>query len=105
MSLSDEERRSLEELERDLAATDPDLDLQLKSGRPRGTVARTLLGLLAMLGGFAMVIAGIATQIVFVGVVGFLLAGAGAYLLLSRFVLKRRIRRSDEGRSSESPPS
>lgn len=105
MSLSDEERRSLEELERDLAATDPDLDLQLKSGRPRGTVARTLLGFLAMVGGFAMVIAGIATQIVLIGVVGFLLAGAGAYLLLSRFVLKRRVRRSDEGRAGESPPS
>lgn len=98
MSLSDEERRSLEQLERDLAATDPDLDLQLKSGRPRGAVARTVFGSLAILAGFAMVIAGIVTQIVLVGVIGFLLAGAGAYTLLSRIVLRRRRRRSDESK-------
>ena len=39
MSLSDEERRSLEELEQDLAATDPDLAHELMSGRLRGAKA------------------------------------------------------------------
>ncbi|BCW47058.1 DUF3040 domain-containing protein [Arthrobacter sp. StoSoilB5] len=98
MSLSDEERRSLEELERDLASSDPDLDLQLKSGRPRGAVARSVFGVLTVLAGFAMVIAGIITQLVIVGVVGFLLAGAGAYLLFSRMVLRRRTRRHEDGK-------
>ncbi|MDI2033593.1 DUF3040 domain-containing protein [Paenarthrobacter nitroguajacolicus] len=93
MSLSEEERRSLEELERGLAATDPDLDLQLKSGRLRGTAARMIIGGLALLVGFALVIAGIITQILIVGVAGFLVAGGGAYLLLSRLVLRRRLRR------------
>ncbi|MFI2564224.1 DUF3040 domain-containing protein [Paenarthrobacter sp. NPDC018779] len=96
MSLSDEERRSLEELERGLVASDPDLDLQLRSGRLRGTGARMILGALALLAGFALVITGIITQILIVGVAGFLVAGGGAYLLLSRLVLRRRIRRNGE---------
>ena len=93
MSLSDEERRSLEELERDLVATDPDLALELTSGRLRGAMARNTLGILAVVGGFVMVIAGIITQLVVLGVVGFLLASAGAYLLLAGSSLRRRIGR------------
>lgn len=101
MSLSDEERRRLEALERDLAATDPDLDLQLKSGRLRGTAVRNALGAGSMLAGFALVIAGIITQLVIVGVLGFLLAGTGAYVILSRLVFRRRVRMSDEGQSEQ----
>ncbi|MFF2841456.1 DUF3040 domain-containing protein [Paenarthrobacter sp. NPDC057981] len=93
MSLSDEERRSLEELERDLVATDPDLALELKSGRLRGAMARATGGILAVICGFVMVIAGIITQLVVLGVVGFLLASAGAYLLLTGSSLRRRIGR------------
>ncbi|MCF3138357.1 DUF3040 domain-containing protein [Paenarthrobacter sp. AR 02] len=95
MSLSEEERRSLEELERDLAATDPELASQLTSGRPRGEMARIILGSLAVLAGFVMVIAGIMTQLVFLGVMGFLLASAGAYWLFARASLRRRIQRHD----------
>ncbi|MFC8039870.1 DUF3040 domain-containing protein [Paenarthrobacter sp. NPDC057355] len=91
MSLSDEERRSLEELERDLVATDPDLALELKSGRLRGAMARTTGGVLAVVCGFVMVIVGIITQLVVLGVVGFLLASSGAYLLLAGSSLRRRI--------------
>lgn len=98
VSLSDEERRSLEELERDLAATDPDLALELKSGRLRGAMARTSGGVLALVGGFVMVIVGITTQLVVLGVVGFLLASTGAYLLLAGSSLRRRIGR--RGRDS-----
>ncbi|WP_024818244.1 DUF3040 domain-containing protein [Arthrobacter sp. 31Y] len=90
MSLSDEERKSLEELERDLALTDPDLAYELKSGRPRGAVARNLLGSVAVLAGFVMVIVGIVTQLVILGVVGFLLASGGAYWLLAGTSLRRR---------------
>ncbi|BCW60404.1 DUF3040 domain-containing protein [Paenarthrobacter nicotinovorans] len=95
MSLSEEERRSLEELERELASTDPELASELTSGRPRGEAARTILGSLAVLGGFVMVIAGIVTQIVVLGVVGFLLASAGAYWLLARTSLRRRFGNHD----------
>ncbi|UKA49345.1 DUF3040 domain-containing protein [Arthrobacter sp. FW305-123] len=96
MSLSDEERRSLEELERDLASTDPDLAYELKSGRPRGAVARTVLGTSAVLAGFVMVVAGIITQLVILGVVGFLLASGGAYWLMAGWSLRRRIQRHND---------
>lgn len=100
MSLSEEERRSLEELERDLAATDPDLAFVLKSGRPRGMVARIVLGSLAVLVGFVLVIAGIVTQLVMLGVLGFLLASAGAYWLVARSSLRRR----SQGHDGSQPP-
>ncbi|MEV7663348.1 DUF3040 domain-containing protein [Paenarthrobacter sp. NPDC089316] len=97
MSLSEEERRSLEELERDLVATDPDLALELTSGRLRGAKARTTGGILAVVCGFAMVIAGIITQLVVLGVLGFLLASSGAYLLIARRPFRRRVKRHDDG--------
>ncbi|MGJ0385468.1 DUF3040 domain-containing protein [Paenarthrobacter sp. Y-19] len=97
VSLSDEERRSLEELERDLAATDPDLAHELTSGRLRGARARAALGVLAVLGGFVMVIAGIITQLLVLGVVGFLLAGSGAYLLFAGTSFRRRGGRHGHG--------
>jgi len=84
MPLSDEERRRLEKLEQDLSAADPDLNLELQSGRPRGMAARAVYGMLALVAGFAIVIAGIMTQLTIVGVIGFLLMGAGAHWFLSR---------------------
>ncbi|HSL36337.1 MAG TPA: DUF3040 domain-containing protein [Arthrobacter sp.] len=83
MPLSDEERRRLEKLEQDLAATDPELNLELQSGRPRGMAARSVWGILATVAGFALVIIGIITQITIIGVVGFLLMCAGANWFLS----------------------
>ncbi|MGY2744433.1 DUF3040 domain-containing protein [Arthrobacter sp. UYCu723] len=85
MPLSDEERRRLEKLEQDLAATDPDLDLELKSGLPRGMAAHTVYGLLAALAGFALVIAGIITQLTIMGAIGFLMMVAGAHWFLNGF--------------------
>ncbi|MCT9870789.1 DUF3040 domain-containing protein [Paenarthrobacter aurescens] len=104
VSLSEEERRSLEELERELASTDPDLASELESGRPRGAKARTILGSLIVLAGFAMVIAGIITQLVVLGVVGFLLASTGAYWLLAGSSLRRRIGRRIGRRDGEPAP-
>lgn len=83
MPLSDEERRRLEKLEQDLAAADPELNLEMQSGQPRGMAARSVWGLLAALAGFALVITGIATQITIIGVIGFLLMGTGAHWFLS----------------------
>ncbi|MGY4541318.1 hypothetical protein ACVWY0_001227 [Arthrobacter sp. UYNi723] len=85
MPLSDEERRRLEKLEQDLAATDPDLDLELKSGLPRGMAALTVYGLLAVLAGFVLVIAGIIVQVMVLGALGFLMMVAGAHWFVSGF--------------------
>lgn len=81
--LSDEERRRLEMLEQELAATDPGLNLELQSGEPPGMAARAIIGFLVAVAGFAMIIAGIITQITITGVIGFLLMGAGAHWFLT----------------------
>ena len=83
MSLSDEERKRLEQLEQDLAATDPELSLELQSGQPRRMAARSVRGILAAVAGFALVIAGIATRMTMLGVIGFLLMSMGAYWFFS----------------------
>lgn len=84
MPLSDEERRRLQELEKELTAEDPDLARELRDEGPSDrTGARKIYGLLTIVAGFALVIAGISTQLTVLGVIGFLAAGAGAYLFLS----------------------
>jgi len=106
--LSDEERRRLEMLEQDLAASDPDLNLELQSGHPRGMAARTVFGILAALAGFALIIAGIITQITIIGVIGFLLMGAGAHWFLRGYRPLDGpgflINPQNEGKSSPSGP-
>lgn len=84
MALSDEERRRLEELEQELAATDSCPDRQLQDGVPGyWTSPRTVYGLLAASAGFVLVIAGITSQLAVIGVAGFLLMVAGANFLNS----------------------
>ena len=84
MALSDEERRRLEKLEQELAATDPDLDRELQGGMSRYRAsAPTIYGLLAVLAGFALVLAGIITQLAFIGVAGFLMMVAGSHWFLN----------------------
>lgn len=81
MALSDEERRYLEKLEQELAATDPDLDRQLQAGGWRKWESRRIIwGVLATFVGFGVLIAGIVTQLPAIGVAGFLLMVAGAIL-------------------------
>lgn len=82
MGLSDEERRRLEKLEQELAATDPDLARKLQSGGPRRAAARTVYGILAVVLGFVLVIIGIITELTVIGVAGFLLMVAGAHWFL-----------------------
>lgn len=82
MPLSDDERRRLEKLEKDLAATDPDLDLQLQSGSPPHAATRTVYGTLTVLAGFALVIAGIVTKLPIAGATGFLIMVVGANWVL-----------------------
>ncbi|BCW17444.1 hypothetical protein NtRootA9_01520 [Arthrobacter sp. NtRootA9] len=85
MSLSDEERRLLTELEDVLAAQDPCLARNLQAGRPSGPDHRRLvLAILAFLAGLVLVITGIATQTALIGVAGFALECAAAHWFVSR---------------------
>lgn len=83
MPLSDRERKVLEELELDLAADDPRLAQELASGSVENRFrAGSYFGAIAFLIGVVLLIAGVASQIIVVGVGGFLLMGTGTYLLL-----------------------
>lgn len=91
MPLSDRERKQLEELEADLAADDPQLAQRLSSGSLRSKFsAHTYFGALVCLIGMAVLITGVSTQLVVVGVGGFLLMGAGTYLVLGSRPLRLR---------------
>ncbi|WP_066286679.1 DUF3040 domain-containing protein [Arthrobacter sp. B6] len=88
MSLSEEERRRLEMLEQQLASSDPDLERKLQAG-PRGKdhreAATVVRGVLTLVAGFTLVIVGIATEIIIIGVGGFVLMIAGAHWFLDGY--------------------
>lgn len=86
MGLSDDERRRLQELEDELDAEDPALARKLgRDGSSNKSGARKVYGVLAIVAGFAVLIAGITAQLTVLGVVGFLLGGAGAYVFLGGY--------------------
>lgn len=89
MALSEEERRRLEKLEQELAASDPDLDQRLQAGAPgkaQREAARMVRAALTLIAAFTVVIVGIATELIIVGVIGFLLMIAGAHWFLKGYV-------------------
>src|SRR4051812_27369630 len=93
MPLSEEERRLLRELEQDLEEDDPALARRLGPHGPRDrSAARMVYGLLIVVTGLAVVITGVATQLTVLGVVGFLLAGTGAYLFLDATFRRKFLR-------------
>lgn len=86
MPLSDRERKKLEELESGLAADDPRLAEELSSGSVGFRFGRlTYLGAIACLFGLVLLIVGVSTQIIVVGVLGFLLMGGGTYLIVDNY--------------------
>lgn len=79
MPLSEHEQRLLEQMERALYAEDPQFATQLRAaGTGRAARGRAALGLLGVLVGLGLVIAGVATQLVVIGVVGFAVMLVGA---------------------------
>lgn len=85
MPLSEHEQRLLEQLEKQLGADDPTFAQSMSSSsrqvREASFSARhVVLGFLIALVGLGIVIAGVTTKLIFVGVAGLLVAGAGVYL-------------------------
>ena len=89
MPLSEEERKRLAEPEQELVKNDSDLAQELTSGKVhfRPTLSSVGAGLAASVGMLLMVV-GISTQLIIVGVLGFIIMGAAAYWI----VIKRRPR-------------
>ena len=74
MPLSEHEQRLLDEIEQALYAEDPKFVSSVRSARPRNRVRLILaLSTLGVLGGLAAVLVGLATQLIVVSVLGFVL--------------------------------
>lgn len=83
MPLSEHEQRLLEQMERALYAEDPKFASSLRSAGPRpGSRRRAAIGVLVALGGVALLIAGAATAIIPLGVVGFLAMLGGTFVVV-----------------------
>jgi hypothetical protein len=81
MPLSEYEQRMLEQMERQLRTDDPKLADTL--GSRRAARSRVLLGSLLLLAGVGMLVAGVATQLPWLGVLGFVAMFAGVWLAVS----------------------
>ncbi len=82
MALSDREQRLLAEMEEALSADDPRLVSTL-NGTTSRVSASIGIAIAALLGGFAILFAGLIAQLTLVGVAGFLVALVGVILLIN----------------------
>ena len=84
MPLSEHEQRLLEQMERALYAEDPKFATSMRNPRTiQGNKRRVALGVVAFLAGIGLLVTGVATQMVVVGVVGFLAMLGGIWLVVS----------------------
>lgn len=85
MPLSEHEQRLLEQMEKALYAEDPKLASTLRGSHLRPTDRRRLiLGILGMLVGLGLLLAGVMTPVWEVGVVGFVVMLLGAWYAIHR---------------------
>ncbi len=86
MPLSEHEQRLLEQMEKALYAEDPKFATSLRSARSgRASRGRAALGVLAMLGGMGLLLAGVATTVIALGVFGFVVMLIGCVIVYSAF--------------------
>ncbi len=89
MPLSDHEQRLLEQMERALYAEDPKFADSLRKTRGASMDRKRLvLGLGGAVAGLAILLAGVATSLPLVGVLGFLATVAGAFIAYNAFTAK-----------------
>lgn len=102
MPLSEHEQRLLEQMEKALYAEDPKFATSLRSTgvASRG---RAALGVLVLLAGLGVLLAGVALPLAVLGVVGFGVMLAGA--VLTYFAFTRGSTTSVEGVASNTPPA
>ena len=91
MALSEHELKLLAEMEAALAADDPRLVGTLTGKARTRQASRVLLGFFAVLGGLAVVVAGLIAKSTPVGIIGFVIALAGAFTAISNFSLRQMV--------------
>ncbi|QEO13198.1 DUF3040 domain-containing protein [Agromyces intestinalis] len=97
MPLSEQEQRLLEEMERNLYRNDADF-VAAVGGRGRPNYRSIVLGILLALLGVGGLIAGVALQLLIVGIIGFALMFAGVLIAITPG------KRSAAGASPAGPP-
>ena len=86
MPLSEHEQRLLEQMEKALYAEDPKFATSLRSSPGAGAArGRAALGVLAIFAGLGLLLAGVATTIIALGVLGFVVMLVGAVIAYSAF--------------------
>jgi hypothetical protein len=99
--LSEHEQRLLEQMEKALYAEDPKFATSLRSSGVGGANrARAALGVLGFLAGMGLVLAGVATAVIALGVVGFVVMLASAVLAYTAFSGGAGRRPATEGEQS-----
>ena len=84
MPLSEHEQRLLEQMERALYAEDPKFATSMRSSRGgAGDRRRIVIGVVGLLVGLGLLVAGVAAKLVVVGVLGFLAMLGGLWLAIS----------------------
>ena len=85
MPLSEHEQKLLEQLEKQLHEDDPSLQAPWARIPGRSWSTRHIvMGVLATLAGVLLLLVGVSLQIIFVGVLGFVVMGAGVYFATMR---------------------
>ncbi|MGO4385213.1 DUF3040 domain-containing protein [Specibacter sp. RAF43] len=84
MPLSEHEQRLLDQLEQQLHAEDPKFANTLASDPARSLSTRHIvIGVLVMIAGIMILLGGVASHLIVVGVLGFLVMGGGVYIAIS----------------------
>lgn len=103
MPLSEEEARLLHQLEQSLAAEDPDFASTLRGSKLFAHNRRVaVLAALAFLVGIAMLLGGAISALTIVGVLGFVLMLASAYIFLNAY--RRGLGSAEEEEAQSAPP-
>ncbi|MCU1436695.1 MAG: hypothetical protein JWR71_3420 [Pseudarthrobacter sp.] len=85
MPLSEHEQKLLEQLEKQLHEDDPKFANSMGSDPGRTWSTRhVVIGVLCALAGIALLLVGVTTQIIIVGVLGFVVMGGGVYFATMR---------------------
>jgi UPF0716 family protein affecting phage T7 exclusion len=96
MPLSEQEQKLLDEMERSLYHNDADFVSAVNAGRGRLNYGALVLGILLAVAGLVVVIVGVITHLLIVGLLGFVAMFAGVLLAL-------RPSKSTVGRPSSGP--
>jgi hypothetical protein len=103
MPLSDHEQQLLAQMERALYAEDPTFANNLRTSTAgRASRGKAAVGVLAVIGGMGLVLAGVTTMIIALGVVGFVVMLVGAWVTYSAFTNVSVVSGAAEGESAKS---